>query len=491
MTNVAYLRSGLQFGDPAMTLSAPGNQSPGAKLSSSQRLAQFFRQTQQAAADAKARREAQGSTTSSAGLNVDFIRSGRQFVDAGHASSAIRAREPGQRLRDFVAQTASAAACAPGADQSPEALVAFLRTGQHLDATAPSPAVVATSRRAPRDDAGDASPEAIIAFLRSGRRLGAQAQTQDPGPAINISFLRSGMQFNETLAASSESYLLEQLMSGARPQPGERVRRFVALTQAAAAAAAAAATTDTAQGPAGPPALNVSFLRSGLQLKVQQSNAERDPRDEYPRNHRPAYKTRAQRLQEFYKKTLLAASPRAARKMHAAMAADVKSTPTPSAGINIRLLQSGAPLAARTRTSTRTRPSPPARDGAGPRRTKQQRLEAFYQRTLLAASPREARQMRARVEAAPTIVSLKYLQSGFGFRPNTTGAAAALGAPWSESPAGQAESGSMYEEEAESASEAAERIAKRTTKAERAKAFYTATQQSATEASRLAAHAVA
>jgi len=183
----------------------------------------------------------------------------------------------------------------------------------------------------------------------------------------------------------------------------------------------------------------------------------------------------------------------------------------PTAGVNVAFLRSGqqfagpsAPfpphqspetdqgaeaLVAFLRTGRRLDTRAPALADAGPRRTKQQRLEDFYQKTLAAASPRDAQRMRDRVEAAPTIVNLKFLQSGFEFRPNTRGPAAALGAPWSESLAGRSESGSMYEEEAESVPEATARLTKRgpnrgppgprTTKAERLKAFYNATLKAA------------
>jgi len=442
-------------------------------------------------------------------------------------------------------------------DQSPEAFVAFLRSSQqHASEANSSVPATAAGAGSGDDELSDDGPECIVAFLRSGQRLCA-APDDMPGPpahpinVLNLDFLRSGRQFEELPAASS--YLLEQLAAGAIQ--GERLRNFVAQT---AQAAAIAAARGRAPAPATPLALNLDFLRSGRQFaesrdstgprpsrrqrlrkfveqtskasaaaphrrrassqaqentaflrsefarntgaKVQQSswNAERDPRDEYFRNHAPPAfkKTRAQRLEEFYQKTLAAASPKAARKIRAEVAAAVSSAPPAPLGINVQFLQSGKEFSAVSVAGRRSRSrlggggaQAQAQVSAGPRRTKQQRLEDFYQKTLAAASPRDAQRMRDRVEAAPTIVNLKFLQSGFEFRPNTRGPAAALGAPWSESLAGRSESGSMYEEEAESVPEATARLTKRgpnrgppgprTTKAERLKAFYNATLKAA------------
>lgn len=426
--NVAFLRSGKQFGAVGAKASPTAACLP-ANMSSTERLARFFAQTQQAALEAKQRRERQEAmaATTICGLNLNFIRSGQQFLSTPEAFSEIDDvvemptphSLPQDRLRSFYEQTVRAAAAASG-------------------------------------------------------------KAQEQGHTINIDFIRSGGQF---LPAPWQPEAREVL----RPSADARLRSFYAETASAAARAAHTARGHSARAAQAPArkrptpttVVNLAFLRSGMEFSP--SNSERDPRDEEERQTNAggarssetrstharaspagagARRTRAQRLEDFYQKTLAAASPRAARKMRSAV-----GTGQPTL-VNVKFLQSGHEFSPG---------SLPASGAGGARKSKARRLEEFYQQTLAAASPRMARKMRSQVEATATLVNLKFLRSGKEFQP--------AGLPEFD------ESGSIFEEEAadnaarlQNAGHPSRPAGPKTTQAERLKRFYTSTLQAAAAA---------
>ena len=143
-----------------------------------------------------------------------------------------------------------------------------------------------------------------------------------------------------------------------------------------------------------------------------------------------ARRTRAQRLEAFYQKSLAAASPRSARKMRATMdKAKPKGTRLTQTMVNLQFLQSGHEFSQLQQQSQEA--------AVGAKRSKAQRLEAFYLRSLAAASPRVVRKASLnaseprylplargytavsvpRLLQVPSIVNVKFLSQGGSYYP--------------------------------------------------------------------------
>eukprot|EP00045_Choanoeca_perplexa_P000739 m.15723 g.15723 ORF g.15723 m.15723 type:complete len:156 (+) comp10509_c0_seq1:152-619(+) len=119
MVNLAFIRSGEQFA-AAKALSSPAPLQVARPRSSSERLAQFYHDTQQAVAKAQRHRSSSlGETpledsqdvTCMSVINLDYLRSGFQFESAPLHSNQAPDQPPktdSERLRGFYVSTSQA-----------------------------------------------------------------------------------------------------------------------------------------------------------------------------------------------------------------------------------------------------------------------------------------------------------------------------------------------------------------------------------------------
>lgn len=228
--NVDYLRSGREFTSPGYPTATP----VASGRSRHARLEEFYRRTLQACSSDRARASTDTRTQPSVLLNPKFLQSGQQFlpstVDDGVKELQPSGRTRHARLEDFYNRTLLACAPSPlpSAMQSEEAAAAinldFLRSGQEFQPpTANSPEVKrydgfqrsGKSRNARLSKFHDAMLSAYanaklgnhdVECSKENRTLGAKEggsaslrrQSSGPITPVNLEFLRSGQEFNDT-----------------------------------------------------------------------------------------------------------------------------------------------------------------------------------------------------------------------------------------------------------------------------------------------------
>eukprot|EP00035_Acanthoeca_spectabilis_P011181 m.196713 g.196713 ORF g.196713 m.196713 type:complete len:352 (+) comp15257_c0_seq3:2490-3545(+) len=166
-----------------------------------------------------------------------------------------------------------------------------------------------------------------------------------------------------------------------------------------------------------PTNLNVDFLRSGFEFKPDAPTLPAaSPEFERKKNVSPeSPRSRNRRLDDFYNKTLqsfqsqdldawdgMPCSPR--RRL--VVEEEATAPAGPAVVLNLDFLRSGAEFKPTPKTS-RTNEVP------SPRTTRNNRLEAFHQRSLEAVSSRKA-------EKSPIGINVDFLRSGAEFKPSPT-----------------------------------------------------------------------
>jgi len=246
--NVAFLRSGRQFSRGVRCADRPSGVAASvgvARTTAAQRLDRFYAKTSLAAAMANKLappvtvRPAVmvAAAPTAAGINIDFLRSGRQFAPKAPAmrrSSPEQSRN--QRLEKFYQGGLEEAPAAPVPARNRRISssragvnVEFLRSGKQFVVRGDGP--VRPSGEGAAKSTNARLEEFFARTLAAAKAPLRPAPTQSPSaPMLNINYLRSGAQFKQPFAAS-------------QPQPAVRVRQtrdqrlaeFHAQSQAAAA----------------------------------------------------------------------------------------------------------------------------------------------------------------------------------------------------------------------------------------------------------------
>jgi len=257
--NVEFLMSGRQFVSSSSdnAVSKPSDSEPastGPKLSETQRLAAFVQRTSCAAAAASAARKATSSPAHMPCINIDFLRSGKQFTHA-------------------------------------------------LLAASPS------SRTTTDSESHAARLERFYRRTLAGYAGGPSGPSVPPPTLVNTAFLRSGKQFGQPTQARSSA---DSRSSGSRKTREQRLADFRQQT-ARAAEKAAAVTVDNTPVPI-PTVVNLAFLRSSAFRDSRDDSRVVKPAPATgaasPATARKMARSRYARLENFYKQTLEAHRPK-------------------------------------------------------------------------------------------------------------------------------------------------------------------------------------
>lgn len=235
---------------------------------------------------------------------------------------------------------------------------------------------------------------------------------------VNIDFLRSGREFLT---------LPERVMStapgsnsDARKTKAERLQDFYRATQNNAIVTSKTAANAASQAST---IVNMAFLRSGKEFEAVLPSPPPARRDSAKMMSRNA------RLVAFHK-TMQAANERKAAATKAGRPGQRWSAAAPASIVNMAFLRSGKEFEGVPLGSLFFSPSPSASSAssgssAGPKASRNARLESFYSRTQASAvytPPAARRAMPPRppasattVQSPPTMVNLQFLRSGKEF----------------------------------------------------------------------------
>jgi septum formation inhibitor MinC len=407
-------------------------------------LEAFYNATLAATSTAPARAHAAAPGT----INIDFLQSGRQFDTAPATVENGKPRmSKAARLEAFYNATLAATSTAPvrAYAAAPGTInIDFLRSGRQFD-TAPASVengevgAVATKSRAAR----------LAAFHKATL---AAATVQAPVvPVLNVSFLRSGKQFGSCSARSTRNIAATFVPSGPKTSKFNRLHRYYNSTLSAHGGITPTATVSSDTMP--PTSVNLDFLKSGGEFKPKPLPIQARFLSKAPGTPPHMRRSRAQKLEDFYQQTQEAVkaagcAARAPFKPCATVTASTAdhtgtngSTPTM---VNLDFLRSGLEFMRQgNATASREPESNPTTatdvsidaasvDSRSARKSRHRRLADFYKATLSAAAEAKAelrstetadaakRRAQANV-ATPTMVNLKFLRSGLEFvRTGTT-----------------------------------------------------------------------
>lgn len=217
MVNDSFLRSGSEF-------RLPNNAAPDARRwdepaaavkSRNARLTEFHNTMLAAFAPEKAKSQAAKNHTHTSPMmvNVDYLRSGREFTSSGYPTTtpAVSGRSRHARLEEFHRRTLQA--CSSGRARAstenrtqPSVLLnpKFLQSGQQFLPNTVHDGVkdVQPSRRTRHARLEEFHDRMLLAFAPSAART--SLPSNDATAAINLEFLRSGQEFQPPTANSPE-----------------------------------------------------------------------------------------------------------------------------------------------------------------------------------------------------------------------------------------------------------------------------------------------
>jgi len=405
--NVDFLRSGFEFKKEATLPKSPEpakkRASPESPRSRNRRLDEFYNKTLQSfktsdldawdglPCSPKKAKSSKTETTAPAGpavLNVDFLRSGAEFKPSpsltrkGDTAVPSPRTTRNNRLEAFYKQSLEAANVSPRkAEKSPAVLnVDFLRSGAEFK---PSPIQDRKNYTAVPSPNTTRNNRLEAFYKQSLEAANASSRKTEKSPAVlNVDFLRSGAEFKPSPTLNRKG---DTAVPSPRTTRNNRLEAFYKQSLEAA-------TSPRSSRKDTPSVVNVDFLRSGAEFKPSPTLERKGSVVPSPNT------SRNKRLEEFYNRTLEAASNSPAPK---------EDVPV----LNLDFLRSGAEFKPSPTTTRKGETAVPS-----PKTSRNARLEAFHKASLSAASePVAVADLDAwdgmPISTVPTVVNLDYLRT--------------------------------------------------------------------------------